>query len=142
MTEQARQGPLILSKTLLVTGPREWRRRSALLRALTLFVLPVWKLGTPQAITTLPLRYEYAYGGENKILETEPAAARVNKKYRLPGRKPLPESAPDGDMQMRMDSRSSNAPGQNSVRLNQTKYMVSSPPSYWAEKFSSKIWRK
>ena len=99
LTEQARQGPLIFSKTLLVTGPREWRKRSALLRALSLFVLPAWKLGTPQAITTLPLRYEYAYGGENKILETEPAAARVNKKHRLPGRKPLPESAPDGDMQ-------------------------------------------
>jgi hypothetical protein len=99
LTEQARQGPLIFSKTLLVTGPREWRKRSALLRALSLFVLPAWKLSTPQAITTLPLRYEYAYGGENKILETEPAAARVNKKHRLPGRKPLPESAPDGDMQ-------------------------------------------
>ncbi|UWE15550.1 DUF2169 domain-containing protein [Herbaspirillum huttiense] len=99
LTEQARQGPLIFAKTLLVTGPREWRKRSALLRALSLFVLPAWKLGTPQAITTLPLRYEYAYGGENKILETEPAAARVNKKHRLPGRKPLPESAPDGDMQ-------------------------------------------
>ncbi|MCP1573122.1 hypothetical protein J2S30_001501 [Herbaspirillum rubrisubalbicans] len=97
LTEQARQGPLILAKTLSVTGPREWRKRSAFLRALTLFALPAWKLTVPQPITTLPLRYEYAYGGENKILETEPAAARVSKKHRLPNRKPLPEPATDGD---------------------------------------------
>jgi hypothetical protein len=97
LTAQAREGPLILCKTLTITGAREWRKRHVLVRALSLFTLPEWKLTAPQPITTLPLRYEYAYGGENKILVTEPAAKRVGKKYRLSGRVPQPENATTGD---------------------------------------------
>ena len=75
LTAQARQGPLILSQAITITGAREWRKRPVLLRALSLFTLPKWKLTAPQPITTLSLRYEYAYGGENKILVTERAAS-------------------------------------------------------------------
>jgi hypothetical protein len=79
LTAQAKQGPVILSKILTITGAREWRKRHLLMRALSLFTLPKWTLTTPQPITTLPLRYEYAYGGENKILVTERAARSVSK---------------------------------------------------------------
>jgi hypothetical protein len=81
----------IFDKKLIVTGPREWRKRNLVTRVLSLFTLPKWKLTSPTPITDLPLRYEYAYGGDNKILVTEKAAKRVKKKYRLPGR--LPQSA-------------------------------------------------
>jgi len=97
LTAQARQGPLVLSKALTITGAREWRKRPLLLRALSLFTLPTWKLTAPQPITTLPLRYEYAYGGENKILVTERSATRVSKEHRLPGRVPQPDNAATGD---------------------------------------------
>ncbi|WP_322403608.1 DUF2169 domain-containing protein [Massilia luteola] len=97
LTAWAKEGPVILSKTLTITGARDWRRRHVLMRALSLFTLPTWKLTAPQPITTLPLRYEYAYGGENKILVTEPAARRVDKKYRLPDRVPRPENTTTGD---------------------------------------------
>ncbi|MDT1823039.1 hypothetical protein FPK54_25150, partial [Acinetobacter baumannii] len=43
-------------------------------------------------LATLPLRYEYAYGGENKVLVGDPAARRVPQRDRLPGRQPLPGS--------------------------------------------------
>jgi hypothetical protein len=96
LTAQAKQGPVILSKILTITGAREWRKRHLLMRALSLFTLPKWTLTTPQPITTLPLRYEYAYGGENKILVTERAARSVSKKHRLPDRVPQPEYAVAG----------------------------------------------
>lgn len=97
LTAQARQGPLILCKILTITGAREWRKRPLLLRALSLFTLPKWKLTAPQTVTTLPLRYEYAYGGENKILVTERAARRVRKKHRLPDRVPQPDNPATGE---------------------------------------------
>lgn len=97
LTARANEGPLILCKILTITGAREWRRRHVLMRALSLFTLPKWKLTAPQPITTLPLRYEYAYGGENKVLVTERAAERVGKKYRLPDRVPQPENATAND---------------------------------------------
>ena len=79
---------VVLNKQLIVTGPRHWTKRYLLTRALSLFTLPKWKLSAPTPITTLPLRYEYAYGGENKILVTDPNAKRVKKKERLPDRAP------------------------------------------------------
>lgn len=88
LTINSAPGTSALRKVLLVRGSREWRRRHVLTRALSLFTLPRWKLTAPQPITTLPLRYEYAYGGENAILVTDPTAGRVGKKYRLPGRAP------------------------------------------------------
>ena len=91
-------GPLILHKALTVTGPREWRRRHPLMRALSCFTLSRWKLTRPQPLVTLPVRYEYAYGGENKVLVTEPAAKRVSQRYRLPGRTPHAEGAAPDEM--------------------------------------------
>lgn len=97
LTARDKEGPLILRKILTITGAREWRKRRALIRALSLFTLRKWKLTAPQPITTLPVRYEYAYGGENKILVTERAAKRVSKKYRLSDRVPQPENAATDD---------------------------------------------
>lgn len=79
----------VLRKVLLVWGPREWRRRHPALRALGLFMLPRWRLTASTPIDSLPLRYEYAYGGENKIVVGDPAARQVPKRDRLPGRQPL-----------------------------------------------------
>ena len=98
LTAHALEGPVVLRKVLLIRGRREWRKRATVMRALSLFTLPRWKLTAPIPVTTLPLRYEYAYGGENKILATEQAASRVDKKYRLPGRVPQPGNASAGDL--------------------------------------------
>jgi hypothetical protein len=99
LTAKALEGPVVLRKVLLIRGAREWRRRHPVTRALSLFTLPPWKLTAPLPLTTLPLRYEYAYGGENKILATEQAASRVDKKYRLPGRVPQSGNPGAGDLQ-------------------------------------------
>lgn len=96
-TAGAAAGAPVLRKVLLVSGPREWRRRHPALRALGLFMLPPWRLTAPAPIGTLPLRYEYAYGGENKILASDPAARRVPTRDRLPGRQPLPGNAESQD---------------------------------------------
>jgi hypothetical protein len=92
-TEPALEGPVVLRKVLAIKGAREWRKRHVLTRALSIFMLPKWKLTSPQPLATLPLRYEYAYGGENKVLVTEQAARRVGKAYRLPGREPRTDNA-------------------------------------------------
>lgn len=97
LTAQAQEGVLLLRKVLVVNGTREWRKRHLLARTLSLFTLPRWKLTAPAPITSLPLRYENAYGGENKLLVTEPAARRVDKKVRLPGRAPQRASANPGE---------------------------------------------
>lgn len=93
----AAAGAPLLRKVLLVSGPREWRRRHPALRALGLFMLPPWRLTAATPICTLALRYEYAYGGENKVLVGDPAARRVPKRDRLPGRQPLPGNAESPD---------------------------------------------
>lgn len=84
----ARVAETILDKQLVVTGPREWRKRYLTTRAASLFTLPAWKLTSPQATQQVPMRYENAYGGENKILASDKAAKRVKNKDRLHGVKP------------------------------------------------------
>lgn len=96
-TQGAAAGAPVLRKVLLVSGPREWRRRHSALRALGLFILPPWRLTAATPIGALPLRYEYAYGGENKVLVGDPAAGRVPKRDRLPGRQPLSGNADSPD---------------------------------------------
>lgn len=93
----AEEGPLILRKVLMIKGAREWRKRHPLTRALSMFTLPPWRLTTPQPVARLPLRYEYAYGGENKVLVTDQAAQRVARKYRLPDRVPQTGDAAPND---------------------------------------------
>ena len=95
----AAEGPPILRKVLIIKGAREWRKRHPLSRALSMFTLPSWRLTAPQPLATLPLRYEYAYGGENKVLVTDQAAKRVAKKHRLPDRAPHTSDADPNDPQ-------------------------------------------
>jgi hypothetical protein len=69
----SRQGACILDKRVAITGQRCWRKR---------FLLG-WKLTRPEPVTSLPLRYEYAYGGECRINHDDADAKRVGKNYRL-----------------------------------------------------------
>lgn len=97
LTAQAREGVPLLRKVLVIKGAREWRRRSFTTRALSMFTLAPWKLTAPTPVTMLPLRYEYAFGGENRILVNDQAAGRTSNKNRLPGRIPQPGNAKAGD---------------------------------------------
>lgn len=67
-------GPPLLEKKLLVTGPRCWDKG----------FLGSWKLKSPTApITSLPLRYEHAFGGECRINRDDPDGRRVDMEFRL-----------------------------------------------------------
>jgi hypothetical protein len=67
-------GPLILEKRLTVTGPRRWEKE----------FLGGWKLKPSTVpITSLPLRYEYAFGGECRINRGDPAGKRVEAAFHL-----------------------------------------------------------
>lgn len=67
-----RNGDVLLSKKLRVTGPRWWRpvwKRPLRDEELTnwrdhLRLFDRWELSEPDLIDELPLRYEYAFGGE------------------------------------------------------------------------------
>jgi hypothetical protein len=67
------KGPVILDRLLAVCGPRWWENGA----------FNGWSLTTPEPITSLPLRYEYAYGGECRIELDDPAGKHVKPKYRL-----------------------------------------------------------
>jgi len=66
-------GPVILDRQLAVYGSRYWEKGS----------FNGWSLTIPEPVTSLPLRYEYAYGGECRIDLDDPAAKQVEPKYRL-----------------------------------------------------------
>ena len=66
-------GPVILDRQLAVCGPRYWEKGS----------FNGWTLTPPEPIMSLPLRYEYAYGGECRIGLDDPAAKQVEPRYRL-----------------------------------------------------------
>ena len=78
-------GPLILEKKLLVTAPRCWEKG----------LLGKWTLKPPStAITSLPLRYEYAFGGECIVNLDDPDGNRIKSEFRLnPEQR---DSHPDG----------------------------------------------
>jgi hypothetical protein len=67
------KGPVILDRLLAVYGPRWWENGA----------FNGWSLTAPEPITSLPLRYEYAYGGECRIELDDPAGKHVEPKYRL-----------------------------------------------------------
>jgi hypothetical protein len=67
-----RKGEKLVDKRLMITGPRSWKKR-----------LFGWILTKPERISELPLRYEYAYGGECRMDISDPCAGRVRAKYRL-----------------------------------------------------------
>ncbi len=68
-----RRGESVLNKSLWVTGPRYWLKRFG----------RGWTLTDPEPIARLPMRYEYAYGGECRIECADRAATQIKKKYRL-----------------------------------------------------------
>ncbi|QSI75176.1 DUF2169 family type VI secretion system accessory protein [Niveibacterium microcysteis] len=85
-------GEVLLDKTLIVTGERSFRRLpwplaplGKLVQILSLGVMKPtpWRLTAPKPFTTLPLRYEYAWGGQSRINAGEAAAKRVPKNARL-----------------------------------------------------------
>lgn len=65
-------GGVILEKNLTVAGPRWWKENGK-----------GWEITAPEPIEKLPLRYEFAYGGENRIGIDEPAAGKLDEKDRL-----------------------------------------------------------
>lgn len=94
--EEARNHPLrgkvLLDKSLLVTGPRWFRRKSPVralagnaikLGSLGLLKHQRWQLSEADAIVQLPLRYEYAYGGQSRINQGDAAAQRLGAAYHL-----------------------------------------------------------
>jgi hypothetical protein len=69
----SRKGNVVVNKRLAITGPRCWQKR----------LLFGWKLTKPELIRSLPLRYEYAYGGECRVESNDSAVQRIDEKYRL-----------------------------------------------------------
>ena len=66
------QGQRVLEKTLTVTGARAWEKK------------PVgWELSAPAPLTSLPLRYEYAFGGQCRVNADDPHGAHVPKAFHL-----------------------------------------------------------
>jgi hypothetical protein len=94
----------LLKKRLIVTGEREfvrrlWPRRllGVLIKWITLGGLrpKSWRLTQPRPVATLPLRNEWAFGGQSRIDQIDPAAKRVRKRNRLT---PAQQAEhPDGD---------------------------------------------
>lgn len=91
---QAPGGENLLDKSLLISGPARFRRRFFLFRFLwflgkvgTLGILRrnPWKRTRSGKILRLPVRYEFAFGGEAKVLITDRGASRVRKKAWLAG---------------------------------------------------------
>ncbi len=66
-------GELIRDKLLIINGPRLWRRG----------FFGGWKLAESKPIISLPIRYEHAYGGQNRIEIDNPNAKHVPEKHRL-----------------------------------------------------------
>lgn len=72
--ETGESGLLILEKKLLVTGPRVWEKG----------LMGGWTLKPAStAITSLPIRYEYAFGGECRVNLDDPDGNRIKSEFRL-----------------------------------------------------------
>jgi hypothetical protein len=69
-----KDGELLIAKHLVITGPR-WLQQDEGHN---------WQLTAPTPIFELPICYEYAYGGECRINEGDPAAAYVPDAHLLP----------------------------------------------------------
>jgi hypothetical protein len=67
-------GALILEKKLLVTGPRCWEKS----------LMGGWTLKESAApVVSLPVRYEYTFGGECRVNLDDPDGNRIKAEYRL-----------------------------------------------------------
>lgn len=85
--------PPLIDKTLNVSGERNYKKQIGLLRALQsiariatlgLWRPSPWRLQAPAKMVSMPLRYEFAQGGQCRINASEEAARRVPKKHRIP----------------------------------------------------------
>ena len=85
-------GEILLNKKLIVTGERHFKKWIWPLPLLTTLIkwsslglihLNPWRLTATKAVTSVPLRSEYAYGGQCRIDVNERAARRVKKRHRL-----------------------------------------------------------
>ena len=85
-------GAIQLDKTLTISGERYFRKKAWPFRlfwwalkwaSLGLIRRNPWKLTTPKKLTELPLRYEYAFGGECRVHADDKTAKRVPKKQKL-----------------------------------------------------------
>ncbi|MFL9872422.1 DUF2169 family type VI secretion system accessory protein [Paraburkholderia megapolitana] len=83
---------VLLDRRLVVMGERYFVRRSTLVRYLNKAVAigtfgavrrADWKLTAPKPIAALPVRYEYAWGGQCRVNADHAAAGRVPKAVRL-----------------------------------------------------------
>lgn len=94
--EQARAKPSsakrLIDKRLWVYGEREFKRKLWLVRlaqwsvkwaTLTMLRPPAWKLTRAKPFTALPLRYEFAYGGQCRVNGGDKAARKVRRKNLL-----------------------------------------------------------
>jgi hypothetical protein len=87
------RGETLIDKRLIVTGERSLRKKlwsmrlfQSVLRIATLGLahpLP-WRLESPQPCATLPIRYEFAYGGELRVKANDRAAKQVPQQHRIP----------------------------------------------------------
>jgi len=68
--------PCLIDKTIIVSGPREFQRCAGVLGGR-------WQLTEPQPTQTVPIRIDFAYGGQCRINEGDAAAARVAEKDQL-----------------------------------------------------------
>lgn len=87
-----RPGEILLNKTLRIHGERQLHLQAAPLRWLP---GAPWSLSAAATASRLPLRYEYAFGGECRVEAADSFAARIPDQYRL-----TPEqqaSHPDSD---------------------------------------------
>jgi hypothetical protein len=84
----------LLDRCLAITGRRDFvlrsgfaRRISQLIALCTLGLVrrSEWKLTSPEPLAELPIRYEYAWGGQCRVDASDPAAKRVPKEFLLTG---------------------------------------------------------
>lgn len=82
----------LIDKSLSICGPRWFikkhgvqRLTESVVRTATVGMLrpSPWRLSQPQPISHLPVRYEYALGGQCRIDSNSPAAKKVPLKHRL-----------------------------------------------------------
>ncbi|MBR8186555.1 DUF2169 domain-containing protein [Burkholderia ambifaria] len=118
------QGERLIEKTLVVTGERDFARRSGMSRLAATLVkiaslgmvrLPAWRLTAPQPARDIQVNLERAFGGQCRIEMGNKAADRVAKKQRL-----TPEQAdahPDAPRApVAHDAYSANVSGRGYVR--------------------------
>jgi len=67
---------VMLNKSLRVYGERSFEKQGML-------SLSAWRLTRPEKFTELPLRYEYAFGGQCRINAQEAAAQKVSRHHLL-----------------------------------------------------------